>query len=104
MKTPQDTSNRIPSDFQGPVAPSIQSVMKEKLEKAGLPYKKIEVYGRQIVVTTYGEETARRWFLLLANFAKVKGPLESLDLAKEQKGTNLNQSYVKVFRVFGTII
>ena len=81
-----------------------QQKLKAALERAGLPYKQIECYGSQIVITAHSQDSAIKWGLLLSRFAKVRrAGLEALDEAVEQKGTCLNRTYVKVWRTFATI-
>lgn len=66
-----------------------QQKLKAALEQAGLPYS---------------QDSAIKWGLLLARFAKVRrAGLEAMDEAVEQKGTCLNRTYVKVWRTFATI-
>jgi len=57
---------------------TIQEKMQAKLEQVGLPYKKINCYGRQIVVTSLCEDTARKWVTVLGKFSKVKGLFDLL--------------------------
>lgn len=56
---------------------TIQQQMKATLEKTGLPYKRIECYGSQIVVTAWSEEAARKWASLLSRFATVRNVVHS---------------------------
>jgi hypothetical protein len=78
--------------------------MKAQLENAGIPYKQIDVYGSQIVITSWCEASAIRWSKLLRRFARVrKDALKCLDDAKENKGTCLNPSVVKVWRTYAVI-
>lgn len=63
-----------------------QQKLKAALEQAGLPYKQIECYGSQIVITAHSQDSAIKWGLLLARFAKVRrAGLEALDEAVEQR-------------------
>jgi hypothetical protein len=82
---------------------SIQARMQQKLEQIGLPYKQIEVYGRQIVVTSTCRATADKWASLIGKFATFRGVTESIDYCKEQKGTCLLPTTTKVWRTFGAI-
>lgn len=82
---------------------TIQAQIKETLAKAGIPAREIEVYGRQIVITSACRDTAQKWGALLAKFAKVRGIVETIDEAKVQKGTCLNRTYVKVWRTFAAM-
>lgn len=49
-----------------------QEKMKAKLELLGLPFKKIDVYGSQIMVTAYGESVANKWHSILCKFTTSK--------------------------------
>lgn len=83
---------------------TIQHQMKATLEKAGLPFKRIEVYGSQIVVTTVARDSANRWAQLLAQFSKVRGITESLDEKHDAThGTPPSLKYTRVHRVFAAI-
>jgi len=83
--------------------PTQQQRMRDLLAKAGIPYREIQCYGMQIVITTKGEASAKRWAALVAKFARVKRVLRSCDYARENKGTVLRPSMVTVWRVFATI-
>jgi hypothetical protein len=80
-----------------------QEKMKNTLEKSGIPFKEVKVYGRQIMVTTKGEESAKKWAALISNFAKVRPPVKSLDYNAKNKNTSLLRSMHTVFLVWGTI-
>jgi hypothetical protein len=84
----------------------IQQQMKATLEKTGLPFREIEVYGRQIVVTSGCEDTARKWASLLGKFAKVRGITHSVDERKTPvpyQGSMMQMKYVPVWRTFAAI-
>ena len=71
------------------------------LEKLGIPYKTIHLYGSQIVVATRSRSTAERWVTTLSpKVAKFLKMLESFDYAKKNKGTVLLPTRVKVWRVY----
>lgn len=85
-----------------------QQKIKATLEAAGLPFRAVECYGRQIVVTSQSSETANKWAALLGKFAKVRGITESLDerkVAVEQAHdmSSTDAKYVRVFRTFAVI-
>lgn len=80
----------------------IQQQMKATLERAGLPYRDIQCYGSQIVVTSTSEAAARKWALLLGKFAKVRGIVSSLDERKvaidqPHDMSSTDNKYVRVF-------
>lgn len=81
-----------------------QDKMKELLKKLKIPYKEIEVYGSRIVITCHSRSSAEKWGKTLSpKVAKLKGIIESYDLAKKQKGTILKPTRVKVWRAFFVI-
>lgn len=72
------------------------------LRIAGIPVKEVSAYGRQIVVTSQCRNTADRvWFLFGKTKAyRLRGIVECIDYAKENKNTVLSPSTVKVFRTY----
>ncbi len=73
-----------------PGTPTVQEQMRATLEASGLPYKRVNVYGRQIVVTAWSRDAAIQWGSLLAKFARVlRVGLESKDYNQENEGSNL---------------
>lgn len=62
---------------------TIQQQLKATLEKSGLPYKRIDCYGSQIVVTAWSEEAGRKWASLLAKFATFRGMTHSIEKTKD---------------------
>jgi len=82
---------------------TIQQDMKQKLESVGLPYKEVQCYGRQIVITSHCRDTAEKWAHLLSKFSTFRGITECLDDTKENKGTCLLPTKVKVWRTFAAI-
>ena len=103
------TEERTPEQVEKEVAvhrerKALADKMRATLEKTGLPYKEIQVYGSQIVITSHCRDTAERWAMLLARFATVKrAARECLDDAKENKGTCLRPTKVKVWRTWAVI-
>jgi hypothetical protein len=77
--------------------------MKAKLQASGLPYKEVECYGAQIVVTCWSRGAADRWTLLLDRFARVTSVVQSVDYAKKNRGTCLLPTTVDVWRVFARV-
>lgn len=83
---------------------TLQDKMKEMLKKTGLPYKEIEVYGRQIVVTCWSRDAAEKWSHLLTRFAKFRGITHSVDEAKDQANRKtLATKKVEVWRAFAAL-
>ena len=81
--------------------PTPQEKMQAKLKQVGLPYKQIEVYGRQIVITTHSRSAAEKWALTLSpKVAKLRGITENYDRAKKNKNTVMLPTRVKVYRAF----
>lgn len=81
----------------------VQQEFKAKLEQVGLPFKAVECFGSQIIVTAQSRDTADKWASLLSRFSKVKGIVETFDYAKVNKNTALLPSRVKVWRTYATI-
>jgi hypothetical protein len=82
---------------------TLQNQMQAKLAQVGIPYRTINVYGSQIVITTTSRNTAAKWHAVLARFAKVRGTIKDIDYATVNRGTVLNRSTVQVFRTYATI-
>ena len=80
-----------------------QDRMKAKLSEMSIPFKTIEVYGSQIVITTYSESSARKWVQLIGRFAAIRGVLSTTEDAKENRGTCLIPSQVDVWRVYARV-
>ena len=78
--------------------------MQATLEGAGLPYKRVHVYGSQIVVTAWSRDAAIRWAGLLSKFATVKRTaLESRDYNEKNEGTNLRPTTHVVWLTYARI-
>jgi hypothetical protein len=81
-----------------------QAQMKAKLAQAGIAYKEISCYGRQIVVTSWSRDAADSWAQLLGQFAKVRAVIEALDERHDAKpGALGGRKYVPVFRTFAAL-
>lgn len=80
-----------------------QQKMQTKLESLGIPYKEIRCCGRQIMVTAWSEDAARRWRMLLANFCDVRGPIESVERNQINTNTVLLPSSHTVWLVGGPV-
>ena len=65
---------------------TLQQKMQTTLESTGLPFKKITVYGRQIVITSHSRKAANQWTSVLSQFSTVRGIAKDLDYAKANKG------------------
>lgn len=88
----------------GRPAPTLQERMKATIEKLDIPHKRIEVYGRQVVITCWSEAAAKRYFMVMRRFCtKVRGPLQSVEENKVNRGTVLRPTMHNVWRVHGTI-
>lgn len=83
--------------------PTLQQRMKSQLEALGIPYKEIEVYGGQIVVTCWSEKPLARWISVISKFAKVRGTSRSVDYAKVNKHSAMRPTTIEVWRVFATM-
>lgn len=84
--------------------PTPQQKMQAALAKSGIPAKEIKVYGSQIMITAWSFEAAQKWASLLKklNPSKIRTG-QGIDYAKENKGTNLCPSTIKVWRVWATL-
>lgn len=76
-----------------------QERIKELLGKSGIPAKEIKVFGSQILITCYGRPAADRFVSLLAQFATVRGMVESFDYNEVNRNTVLQLTKHKVWRV-----
>lgn len=83
---------------------TIQQKMQVALSKSGIPAKEIKVYGSQIMITAWSLDAAQKWTSLLQklNPSKLRTG-EGIDYAKENKGTNLLPTTIKVYRVWATL-
>ena len=84
------------------MATTTQQTMTAKLEASGIPFKTINVYGNQIVVTAWSHDAATKWASLAARFAKVRCIIESVDENKTQTGSRLVERH-RVWRMFAAI-
>lgn len=81
-----------------------QEKLQKSLESLKIPYKEIKVYGSQIMVTCVAYNTAKKWHNILYKLSPVQLRMgEGIDYAKENKGTNLCPSTIKVYRVWATL-
>lgn len=74
------------------MAATKQEQLKATLAKAGIPAKKIDVYGSQIVVTAWSRAAADKWASLLSKFSTVRGVVQSYDHDKVNTNTVLRPS------------
>jgi hypothetical protein len=109
MNMTNHADTRTPEQIEREVAAlehrrALAAKMRAMLESVGLPYKQVQCYGSQIVITSHCRATAERWAMLLAKFATVKrAALKCLDDAKENKGTCLRPTKVEVWRTYAVI-
>lgn len=80
-----------------------QEKLKQRLEQFGIPYREIKVYGSQITVETYGREAADKFASIIANFATIRGLLETTVDAKENKGSVMNPTKIRIYRLYARI-
>jgi hypothetical protein len=90
--------------------PTLQQRMKAMLEKSGIPFKKIDCYGSQIVITAWSEDAARKWAVLLGQFATFRGITHGMDKTQDDSAIRkANPGLVKanffhdVWHVFASI-
>lgn len=79
-----------------------QQRMRALLARTGIPYKEIDVYGSQIVITSWSLDAANRWASLIQKFATLRGITHSCEKNKTQKGTRLCETH-EVWRTFGVV-
>lgn len=87
-----------------------QKAMAATLGKLGIPAKRIEVYGSQIMITAWSEGAAREWASALSAFSKVRAVIrsreENSDISKTLKanpGLTVSRLYHEVWRVAAVI-
>ncbi len=74
------------------------------LKAGGIATKEVNVFGLHCIVTCWCDESARKvGHLLQAGGWTIKGPIRSIDYAKENKGTCLLPTRVDVWRMFGRL-
>ena len=74
----------------------------ETLKAGGIATKRVEAYGRQVVVTCWSQDMANRVALLLSRASFIiRGQTHSLDQTKASEG--IKPSYVQVWRVFARV-
>lgn len=90
--------------MSAPDEPTVQQRIKSVLERSGLPYRKIDVYGSQIVVTTTCEASAKKWGSLIRKFAKLRGIVKSVDdVPTSKRRFKVLHPVITVWRTFGVI-
>ncbi len=82
---------------------SAQSVLKAHLERSGIAYKSVEVYGRQVVVTAFSADASAKWHQLLNHICAKVRVVETVESARENMGTNLKPTMVKAWLIGGMI-
>ena len=78
--------------------------LESLLNAAGIATKRVECYGRQIVVTLFSEDMADRVAMILSNAFRVKGALATTEDAKENRETVLRPTQVRIWRVYATTL
>ena len=74
--------------------------LERLLKSIGRKPKTVRVYGSQVVVTCRSHSEADKIATLLSAAFTIRGVIESVDYAKENKGTCLVPTTFKVWRVF----
>lgn len=81
-----------------------QEKMVAKLKSLGVPYREIEAYGSQIVVTCASEDAAIKWAGVLAKFATVRrAAVRSIDYLKVDAHLPNARRTVDVWRTFARV-
>ena len=82
---------------------SKQDKVKALLEKVGLPFIEIEVYGNQITVECKAEKTSRRWAGIIGKFATIRGVIKTTRESKKNTNTVLLPDRYEIYRVYAKI-
>ena len=84
---------------------TVQHTMKARLEKLGVPFRSIEVYGSQIMVTCASQDAAVKWAAILGKFARVRGTaVKSIDYLKEDANLPNARRTIDVWRTGATVV
>lgn len=75
-------------------------LLQAKLAEVDIPARDINCYGRQIMITTAGEESARRWADLVGKFSAVQSVTQGMDDIRNVAGS---LRHIKVWRVWATV-
>ena len=86
-----------------PPGSSLQERMQAKLSEAGIAFKRIHVYGNQIMITAWSDDAAQRWADLLSKFSTINGVIRSLDENLDQPAGQWNREFHQVWRISATI-
>ena len=82
-----------------------QHKMTALLNAAGIPNKRVKVFGCQVMVTCWSRDAADRYAALLYEFcSRVRGPVESVEYNQVNYNTVLRPSKHSVWLVGGTIV
>ena len=71
-----------------------------------IPSRSIKVFGSincNIHITCESRKTAEKWVLTLGKFCRTVNCIESIDYAKDNKGTVLKRTTIKVYRVCAVV-
>lgn len=79
---------------------------EELVNSLPIPRRSIKVFGTincNIHITCESRKTAEKWVMALGKFCRTVNCVESVDYAKENKGSCLNPTTVKVFKIGGVV-
>lgn len=82
---------------------TLQDQMKDKLGQLGIPHRKINCYGGQVTVECHSRRACERFAVVIAKFATIKNLIETHVEAKENKGSVLCPTMIKVWRLYARI-
>ena len=82
---------------------TLEQKIKQRLEQFKIPHREIKVYGSQITVETYGREAAEKFASVITNFAKIRGLIETTVDAKENQGSVMNPTKIRIYRLYARI-
>lgn len=81
---------------------TIQEKIKAKLDDLELPKKVVQVYGSQIVITCFCEQSASKWASVLSKFCRIRSIIETNEDAIADDGESIFKKQIKVWRIFAT--
>lgn len=90
--------------------PTLQQQMQATLAKLPIPYKRINCYGNQIVVTAWSQDAANRWASVISQFATVRTVKQVYEETKDptpylkaNPGLTKQHFYHEVWRVYAHV-
>jgi hypothetical protein len=79
------------------------SEMKQKMESLGIPYKNIDVYGGQIIVTVKSRSACTQWNSVIRKIATVRKIVYVNEANKHIDEGRMYPRVTKVYKIFAQI-